>query len=155
MKPKKEFRFRVEGLPKAKPAFNKSKSSSKARREALPWFRTVRRSALLEANTQALPVFEMGVPLVLEVTFWLKRPVSHFRTGKFAGMLKDSAPEFPTPKPDLTNLIKGLEDVLADWPKGSPALVYHGDQQIVDHVTRKRYADDCEPGAEVLVVTLL
>jgi Holliday junction resolvase RusA-like endonuclease len=136
----------------AKPAWNRSRSSSKARRRASPWFKRVRAAALAEVLDGPFPVFTVGQPLVLEVTYWLERPASHYRTGKFAGELKRAAPAFPTSKPDLTNLTKGLEDVLADWPHGSFALVYQGDQQIVDHVTRKRWAtSDDRPGARVLV----
>ncbi len=152
----KTFVFEVVGVvPMGKPAWNRSRSSHRARKRSDPWLRSVRHAAAREAAGGPTPVFSADVPLVLEVTYWLPRPKSHFGTGRNAGVLKASAPAFPLAKPDLTNLTKGLEDVLADWPRGAKALVYPGDQQIVDHLTCKRFADGHPVGATVRIYPCL
>ncbi len=145
------FSFEVDSIPKGKPAWNRSTGSYKARKRAEPWLWAVRQAALSEALRIDFEPLQGNVPLVLEVTYWLPRPKSHFGTGKNSGVLKKSAPEFPVAKPDLTNLTKGLEDVLADWPRGAKPCVYSGDQQIVDHLTCKRFADGRSPGATVKI----
>ncbi len=48
----------------------------------------------------------------LSVWFLMPRPKSHYRTGKFVGILKDSAPSLHTIAPDTTNLVKFIEDSL-------------------------------------------
>jgi len=42
--------------------------------------------------------------------FYMPRPKSHYRTGKYADQLKDSAPDLHSIKPDLDNLIKFVFD---------------------------------------------
>ena len=58
------------------------------------------------------PEQPITAPIVLDIHFYLRRPKSHFRTGKNAGKLKDNAPFFHTKKPDLDNLIKFVKDAL-------------------------------------------
>jgi len=62
--------------------------------------------------------------LALGATFWLKRPKSHYRTGRYAGTLKDSAPMRPRGKPDLDNLLKAILDNLN-------GCLYNDDAQVV------------------------
>jgi len=57
-------------------------------------------------------VFAQAVPLSLDCTFYVKRPKSHYGTGRNAGVLKDWAPKYPTGKPDRSNLEKMVEDCL-------------------------------------------
>src|SRR5690349_1674921 len=51
-------------------------------------------------------------PLFVSFTFFQTRPKGHYRTGKNADRLKDSAPAFPTSRPDTTKLIRSSEDAL-------------------------------------------
>ena len=51
-------------------------------------------------------------PLELRLAFYVRRPKSHYRTGKNAALLRDSAPAYPTIKPDLTKLTRAVEDAL-------------------------------------------
>lgn len=53
-------------------------------------------------------------PVHLTVVFALDRPKSHYRTGRNAHLLRDSAPEYPTGVPDLSKLIRSTEDALTD-----------------------------------------
>jgi Holliday junction resolvase RusA-like endonuclease len=51
-------------------------------------------------------------PLILTLFFNIARPKSHYRTGKNAGKLKDSAPISCTTRPDLDNYVKFVLDAL-------------------------------------------
>ena len=71
-------------------------------------------------------------PISLKLTFFQKRPSGHYRTGRYAGLLKDSAPKYPTSKPDLTKLIRAAEDALT-------GIIWKDDSQIVKQDTKKVY----------------
>jgi Holliday junction resolvase RusA-like endonuclease len=90
----------------------------------------------------------MQGPLYAEFTFYLKRPKSHFKTGKTNwAELKNNAPVAPMSKPDLTKLIRGTEDALKD-------IVFIDDAQIVERRDKKEYADKCNEGASVFIRAL-
>lgn len=87
-------------------------------------------------------------PLKLSVVFALPRPKGHYRTGRNAHQLRDSAPRYPTGTPDLSKLLRATEDALAD------AGVFRDDAQIVryDELTKVyagHYADLPVPGAVI------
>ena len=70
--------------------------------------------------------------LVLEVDFYEVRPKSHYGTGRNAGIVKESAPMYPSKKPDATKLLRGTEDALT-------GIVYRDDSQVVEQHVRKLY----------------
>jgi len=79
-------------------------------------------------------LFAKAVPLSLDCCFYVKRPKGHFRTSQAAEKereerkgegLKDWAPDYPTGKPDLSNLVKMAEDCLV------LARVLADDDQVV------------------------
>ncbi len=70
--------------------------------------------------------------LSVEVIFFLPRPKSHFRTGKYSGILRDSAPKYPMTKPDLTKLWRSTEDALT-------GLLWKDDAQIIVQCLYKCY----------------
>lgn len=73
-------------------------------------------------------------PLQLDITFTVLRPKNHYGTGKNADKVKDSAPAFPTSKPDATKLTRSTEDALT-------GILWIDDAQIVcQHIT-KAYGD--------------
>ena len=73
--------------------------------------------------------------LRVKLVFYMPRPKSHYRTGKNAGKLKESAPIFHIKKPDIDNLVKFVLDALAG--------VYWKDDTIISTlITRKVYAND-------------
>lgn len=78
-------------------------------------------------------------PLGLRATFFVTRPKSHYGSGRNAERVKASSPLYPGGRPDLSNLVKLLED----------GLVLSGllpdDDQIVEIVARKVYAGIAEP----------
>lgn len=82
----------------------------------------------------------------MQIKFYLSRPVAHFGSGKNSEILKPNAPQAPTKKPDLTKLIRPVEDAL----KG---LFWKDDSQIVATFGQKTFADEDYP--EGCLVTLL
>ena len=78
----------------------------------------------------------------LDVTFYITRPKSHY--GKKG--LKPSAPELPTGKPDNSNLLKFCEDCLNECG------VWGDDSQIIDVISRKRYANG-PPCTDILITS--
>ena len=78
-------------------------------------------------------------PLAVRVVFQLPRPKGHYRTGRNAGMLRDSAPTYPITKPDATKLWRSTEDALK-------AIAWADDSQVVHQDVRKVYG---QPGAEI------
>lgn len=53
-----------------------------------------------------------GGPATLIVTFHFTRPRHHYRTGKYAGQLKPSAPREMQVGPDLDKLVRAVGDAL-------------------------------------------
>lgn len=79
-----------------------------------PWRAVVTQAA--ESAMHAHPEWTPGrlTPLYLFVVFTLPRPASHYRTGKNADQLRDSAPEFPATRPDMDKLLRSTLDALVD-----------------------------------------
>lgn len=76
-----------------------------------------------------------GEPLVITCVFHVKRPKGHFGTGRNADNLKSRYRDAtPTGRPDLSNLVKQLEDSLT-------TLAWADDDQIVLISAHKRYTD--------------
>ena len=72
-----------------------------------PWMALVR-SAALEVYSGPL----LCEPLGLVIDFYMPRLKGHFGTGRNRGKLKESAPKYQSVMPDLTKLVRGLEDAL-------------------------------------------
>lgn len=70
-------------------------------------------------------------PVRLTCTFWLRRPKGHY--GKHG--LLPSASRYPTPAPDLSKLVRAVEDAMT-------GIVFRDDSQVVEQRARKRYAED-------------
>jgi len=80
--------------------------------------------------------------IMLFATFYMPRPKKHFRTGKYANVLKDGVPEYHTNTPDLSNLIKLYEDIL------QPSF-YLDDSQICRIQAEKIYSK--QPRTEIII----
>lgn len=72
-------------------------------------------------------------PLALEATFYIVRPRGHYGVRG----VRPAAPRYPTTRPDLLKLTRGLEDACT-------SVVWRDDSQVVDEVLRKRYAAEGE-----------
>jgi Holliday junction resolvase RusA-like endonuclease len=69
-------------------------------------------------------------PLVLQLVFHVPRPKGHY--GKRG--LRPSAPAHPTTKPDVTKLVRAVEDALT-------GIVWRDDAQVVKQVACKKYGE--------------
>ena len=85
--------------------------------------------SFLEAATRYKPDEPMEDPLAVTLTFFTKRPASHFNKSG----LKKNARRFP-PKPDIDNLCKFVFDALN-------GVFYKDDVQIVELHSRKLYGE--------------
>lgn len=85
-------------------------------------------------------------PLILDVTFYLRRPKGHYRAN---GMLKATAPARPITAPDASKLLRSVEDALM------AGGAIRDDAQVTDALPRKRYAGLHEPERTVVVVVAL
>ena len=74
-------------------------------------------------------------PIYVGLVFYMPRPKSHYRTGKFSHILKESAPKFHTKKPDVDNLSKAVLDAMTD------SGLLSDDSIIVRHEIYKKYAN--------------
>lgn len=87
-----------------------------------------------------------GEPMTGELQVWFEftfpRPKDHYGSGRKARVVKTSAPYRPTVRPDLTKLIRSVEDSLT-------GIVWRDDAQIVWQVAQKLYGE--RPGVYVVV----
>jgi Holliday junction resolvase RusA-like endonuclease len=81
-------------------------------------------------------------PLRVTATFFIRRPRSHYGTGRNASVVRASAPPMPTSKPDATKLWRSTEDALT-------GIIWVDDAQIVEQTVAKQYA--ATPGAMIKV----
>ncbi len=70
-------------------------------------------------------------PLWVDMEFVIPRPKKHFRTGKYAHYIKDTAPFYCVNKPDVDNLIKFAMDCMG--------CLYDDDKSVVAVRGVKRY----------------
>jgi len=86
------------------------------------------------------PEKPLDCPLLLNVAFYFPHPKSHYRTGKNSGELKPNIPVYHTKKPDVSNLIKFIEDSLNN--------VFYRDDSLISKVMGcKKYSD--KPRTEI------
>ena len=72
-------------------------------------------------------------PISLVLCFYMKRPKKHYRTGKFAHILKKNSPVVCIQKPDIDNLIKFVLDACND-------LLWEDDKLVYEIQARKVYS---------------
>jgi len=82
-------------------------------------------------------------PVELRVTFFFRRPQSHYGSGKKAAVLKSSSPQQHVQTPDLDKLVRNIGDSLT-------GVVVNDDRQIYSLIARREWTEDSER-AEILV----
>lgn len=112
-------------------AFDPGKSKS--------WKETVKTQVIEQGATM------MRGALKLSLEFHFARPNGHFGTGKNTGIIRASAPQYHTVKPDADNCAKAIKDAL----KG---ICYHDDSQIVSLDVVKLY--HAEPHVRIVLQEL-
>ena len=73
----------------------------------------IKKNFLLTVQDKA-PKEPIQGPISLTVIFYMPRTKGHYGSGKKADMLKDTAPEFHTSRPDCDNFCKLIFDALKD-----------------------------------------
>jgi crossover junction endodeoxyribonuclease RusA len=73
-------------------------------------------------------------PLAMLITFYMRRPKSHYGTGRNENVLKTNAPGYPSTRPDTLKLTRAVEDALT-------GIVYRDDGQIAMQLAIRRYDD--------------
>ena len=81
--------------------------------------------------------------IMLKVIFFMPRPKTHYRTGKFKHILKDDMPEYHSFTPDLDNLVK----MLCDTIQGKDRMIVD-DSQICMLQAEKVYG---KPRTEIII----
>lgn len=120
---KRAFAIRKGGVPTGRVAVVDANPAQKS------WQQEVA-SAALEA-VSATHELLVG-PLSLSVVFVVARPKGHYGTGRNAAVIKPSAPAWPAQKPDVSKLVRAVEDALT-------GVVYRDDAQIVLQHATKQY----------------
>ncbi|MET9122941.1 RusA family crossover junction endodeoxyribonuclease [Streptomyces sp. NPDC004528] len=128
------FQLTVHGTPGPQGSKNKSASGAlyESSAKVKPWREAVK-SAALDGLSYDICWSPLREAVRLEVVFTLARPKHHFGTGRNAGLVKPSAPQFPTGKPDTDKLLRSTQDALKD------AGVLLDDSVVTDTVAAKRY----------------
>lgn len=103
-----------------------------------PWRQTLASAAIEQAALDQVAQFTG--PVVVRAHFYFRRPQHHYRTGKNAGLLRDSAPDFPVNRGygDLDKLQRAVGDALVD------VSILRDDDQIAAWRSNKRW---CSPDA--------
>ena len=136
------MKFFVAGEPVAQPRPRAVNFGGKTRvynpNTAKAWKTLVGSEALQEFENRGQTKMLGAVRVHCE--FFLKRPKSHYGTGKNRDILKSSAPKFCLKKPDVDNLLKSVFDALTTHG------IWRDDSQVVQCVVVKRWADGCDNG---------
>lgn len=91
-----------------------------------PWRQDVKHAALAAVDSK--PGWTpLDGPLAVSMTFTFSRPKSHYRTGRNAHLLKDSAPTRHASTPDLSKLLRSTEDALT-------GVVWVDDARVTEYV---------------------
>jgi Holliday junction resolvase RusA-like endonuclease len=97
---------------------------------------------------QAASWITMTGPVEVTIHFALARPKSHYRTGRYAHLLRDNAPLYPTHAPDIDKTVRATLDAL------TTAGVWCDDGQVSHLVATKDFCDELatkHPGAFITI----
>lgn len=92
------------------------------------------KSEFISKIASYIPKNPMKNPIKAELRFYEKRPKSHYRTGKYSGILKPNAPTHNASKRDIDNLVKFVFDSLNK-------KMYIDDSQIFELNCGKYFSD--------------
>ena len=81
------------------------------------------------------PEEKMTKPIKCVLNFYCKRPKTHYKTGKNAHILKDTAPKYNINNKDLDNMVKFVLDALND-------KLYTDDSLIFEITCSKLYSEN-------------
>jgi crossover junction endodeoxyribonuclease RusA len=105
---------------------------------------------LVQARAEHAAAYRQWVPLdcaEARLVFRFDRPQSHYRTGRFADLLRDDAPLYPATAIDVDKAIRAIFDALTN------ARVVTDDAVIVTVTAAKRYATPEHPAGVNVVLS--
>ena len=73
--------------------------------------------------------------IVLGLYFFFQRPKGHFGTGRNSSSLRKGAPVYHLQKPDITKLVRAVEDALT-------GVAWTDDCQVFKQMAQKSWCDD-------------
>ena len=131
--------FTIPGKPKA---LKRHRYSAKLGRSYDPSSKDKKQIWLQIAKYKPKQPFKGSI--YLKVVFYMPRPQSHFRTGKYKHLLKDKFKDMVnhTFTPDLDNLVKMIADII------QPQMI-QDDSQICMLQAEKIYST--EPKTEIII----
>jgi crossover junction endodeoxyribonuclease RusA len=105
------------------------------------------KSQIAVAAKPHAPDMPFGGPVMVSMRFCFARPKSHYRTGKNAAILRDTAPDYHTSKPDADNLAKAVLDCMTQL-----GAWWGDDQQVAQLNVEKWWASGHRlPGCYITV----
>jgi len=138
--------LRVYGRPAtagSKSAFHNKKTGkvivAPAGKFQRPWMDSVLWTFLQSKWSRMIP-YEGAI--ILTVTIYFVRPKSHYGTGRNSGILKKTARKRPSTRPDLSKLVRAVEDSLTGY-------AYKDDGQVVILLADKVYGK--RSGAKITI----
>jgi crossover junction endodeoxyribonuclease RusA len=108
-------------------------------------WRTAVTAAVIMAADESLAWDEpWDAAVTVDLTFYFTRPKSHYRTGRYAHLLRADAPREHETPPDIDKLCRAVLDSMTD------AGVFTSDARVSRLAACKKYADDGrKPGVVV------
>lgn len=128
-RPASEIAFTVYGLPA--PQGSKRHVGNgvmiESSKKVKPWRQDVKQAAL-DAITGLPDWTPLDGPLIASMIFTFARPKGHYRTGRNAHLLRDTAPARPAVTPDLSKILRSTEDALTGviWADDARVVGYSG-----------------------------
>ena len=119
----------------------KTRAIESSAKTLAPWRADIR-AAFTDPDRPRHPITG---PVAVELVFVLARPKGHYRTGRNAHLLRDSAPITPAGTPDVDKLSRAVLDAI-----GSAKTVWVDGAQVTDLHATKRYTELGEkPGCHI------
>lgn len=85
-------------------------------------------------------------PVHVQIEFRIRRPLSHYRTGRFSHLLREGAPDFVITTPDVDKACRSTLDAL------TAARVFGDDKQVASLTTTKVYCDRTDPAGATIAI---
>lgn len=114
-----------------------------------PWRDSVKsatEAAIAEWESEAEREWKpLDGPIRVTVAFRFPRPKKHYRTGRFADVLRDDAPAYHSGSPDIDKCVRAVFDALTQ------AGAWRDDSRVAMVFATKVYAD--RPGCSIHIET--
>jgi Holliday junction resolvase RusA-like endonuclease len=104
-------------------------------------------SRLREALMETAPPHPINGPVAVVLDVYLLRPRAHYRTGRYAHILRDDAPTWAAVEPDADKVLRAALDCLT-------GIWITNDSRVVSPAVQKRYADGGKDDPERTIIRM-